>query len=199
MVTETTLNDLPEHYKLLFGRYDLTEVEVHDPGLERYMNLSPIAVPHVGGKFANKRFGKNEVNIVERFINNMMRTDSYTGKKSKAYRAVREAFAIIEERTEENPVQILIDALENSAPKEEITRLRFGGISVPKAVDSSCARRLDIALRNLSKGVIMATHKQKRSVAQCLAAELMSAAKNDPNNYAVRKKDESERVAASAR
>src|SRR5437773_6927810 len=134
----------------LFEKYDLNDVEVHDAGLAKYMNLSPIVIPHTGGRWANKPFGKAKANLVERLINNMMRTENYTGKKAKSYRVVRSAFEIIAQRTSKHPVQILVDAIEKAAPREEITRLRFGGISVPRAVDVAPSRRLDLALRNIA-------------------------------------------------
>ncbi len=185
--------------ELLFSKYDLSEVVIHDQGLARYINLTPVVVPHTGAKNANVMFGKRKVSIIERLINNMMRTEKYTGKKSKAYAVVRESFEILEKRTKSNPVQVLVDALEHAAPMEEITRLRYGGISVPKAVDIAPSRRLDLALRNICKGAVKASFKHKKSVAHCLADELMMAAKGDLNSFAVSRKDEKERVAASAR
>ena len=185
--------------ELLFSKYDLSEVVIHDQGLARYINLTPVVVPHTGAKNANVMFGKRKVSIIERLINNMMRTGKYTGKKSKAYAVVRESFEILEKRTKSNPVQVLVDALEHAAPMEEITRLRYGGISVPKAVDIAPSRRLDLALRNICKGAVKASFKHKKSVARCLADELMMAAKGDLNSFAVSRKDEKERVAASAR
>src|SRR5438132_4490709 len=88
------------------------------------MNLSPIVIPHTGGRWANKPFGKAKANLVERLINNMMRTENYTGKKSKAYRVVRTAFEIIEKRTQKNPVQILVDA--SRRPRRGRGSRRFG-------------------------------------------------------------------------
>ena len=139
------------------------------------------------------------MNIVERLVNNMMRTEDYTGKKTKTYKVVMETFNIIERKTKKNPVQIYIDALENTTPREEVTRLRYGGVSVPKAVDVSSARRLDIALRNICKGAVKATYKNSKSIETCLANELMLAAKGDMNSAAIAKKEEVERIAASAR
>src|SRR5207245_9084285 len=103
----------------------------------------PIVIPHTGGRWANKPFGKAKANLVERLINNMMRTENYTGKKSKSYRVVRSALEIIEKRTQQNPVQVLGGALEQAAPREERTRLPFGGNSVPDAVDVAHSRRRD--------------------------------------------------------
>ncbi len=184
---------------LLFGKYDLSEVTVNDGGLAKYIDLTPTNVPHSGGKHANKWFGKSRLSIVERLINNMMRTENYTGKKMKSYRAVSEAFDIIHERTKENPVQILVSAIENAAPREEVTRLQFGGISVPRAVDIAPQRRLDIALRNISKGVVRSTIKNRKSVANCIADELIQASRGEMNSFGVSKKEEVERVAQAAR
>ncbi len=76
--------------------------------------------------------------------------------------------------------------------------MKFGGISVPKSVDTAPSRRLDIALRNISVGTVKATHKNRRSVAECLANELIAGSKKDLQSFAVSKRDEVERVAKSA-
>ena len=96
-------------------------------------------------------------------------------------------------------MQVFIDALQNVAPKEETTRLRFGGISVPKAVDIAPQRRLDIAIRNICQGAVNATYKNKKSIEACLADELVKASKNDVASFAIAKKNDVERVAKSAR
>jgi len=184
---------------LVFGKYDTTEIVIADAGLAKYIGLSSTSVPHSGGKHANKWFGKSNISIVERLINNIMRTEKYTGKKMKAYKTVSDAFDIVAGKTKSNPVQVLVDALSNAAPREEVTRLQFGGISVPKAVDISPQRRLDIALRNLSTGVVTASQKNKKSIENCLADEIMLAAKADMTSFSVAKKEETERVAQSAR
>ena len=184
---------------LMFGKYDSTEVVVNDGGLAKYIDLTPTNVPHSGGKHANRWFGKSNLSIVERLINNIMRTEKYTGKKLKAYKAVEDAFAIVAQRTKQNPIQVLVQGLENAAPREEVTRLQFGGISVPKAVDVAPQRRLDIALRNLSSGVVAASSKNKKPISMCLAEEIILASKGDMTSYSVAKKEEIERVAQSAR
>lgn len=183
----------------VFGKYDTTEIVINDAGLAKYIDLNSTSVPHSGGKHANKWFGKSNLSIVERLINNIMRTEKYTGKKLKAYKAVSDAFDIIAAKTKKNPVQVLVEALENAAPREEVTRLQFGGISVPKAVDISPQRRLDIALRNVSSGVVAASAKNKKTIQDCLADEIMLAAKGDMTSFAIAKKEETERVAQSAR
>lgn len=184
---------------LLFGKYEMTGIGIRDGGLAKYIDLTPVSVPHTGGKHANRAFAKSKMSIVERLVNSMMRTEVYTGKKSKTIKVVRDAFEIVAAKTNKNPVQVLVEALENAAPREEITRLQFGGISVPKAVDISPARRLDIALRNIARGTVDASFKNKKSAEECLADELILASKGDMNSFSVAKKEELERVAQSAR
>lgn len=184
---------------LLFNKYDLSEVTVSDPGLVKYINLTPVYVPHSSGNHAKMNFGKTRVNIVERLVNQMMRTEHFTGKKVKAIRVVRETFDIIAKKTGKNPVQALVDALQHAAPREEVTTLQFGGISVPRAVDVSSSRRLDLALRFICQGAIAASHKSTKPIAQCLADEIMLASQGDMTSSAVAKRDEIERVAMSAR
>lgn len=194
---ERPVVDKPE--VLIFGKYGTTGIVIEDAGLAKYIDLESMMVPHSGGKHANMWFGKSKLSIVERLINNIMRTEKYTGKKLKAYKAVSDAFDIIAAKTKKNPVQVLVEALQNAAPREEVTRLQFGGISVPKAVDISPQRRLDIALRNLSSGVVAASAKNKKAIQDCLADEIMLAAKGDMTSFSVAKKEETERVAQSAR
>ena len=198
-VDERTAIKVSYAVKPLFGKYSFSGVVVPNPGLQRYINIEPVSIPHTGARHANRPFAKQHMNIVERLINGMMRTEHGTGQKAKMYRVVEEAFDIIERRTKENPIQVYIDALCNSAPKEEVTRLRYGGINVPKAVDVSASRRLDIALRNVCKGAVQSSHKSRKRLPQSLADEIILASKRDINSYAVGKKEELERIAASAR
>ena len=184
---------------LLFGKYDIRDVKVTDPGLKRYINLHPIMVAHSGGTKSNKNFGSADVSIIERLINSMMRTENYTGKKMKAHKVVMDAMEIINRKKGENPVQVLVRAIEKSGPTEETTQIRYGGISVPKAVDVSPSRRLSIALSNNSKGAVKASFKKKKDIASCLAQEIMNAANGDKSSFAVQRKEEMERMAQSAR
>ncbi|MEA3559397.1 MAG: 30S ribosomal protein S7, partial [Candidatus Thermoplasmatota archaeon] len=184
--------------ELVFGKFNSSDVVVEDPSLKAFINLEPALVPHSSARHANKAFYKPKISIVERLINSMMRTGRYTGKKTKSYKAVMVAFEIIEKRTKENPIQILVRAIENSAPREEVTRLKFGGISVPKSVDTAPSRRLDVALRNISVGTVKASHKNRKSIAQCLADELIAGSKRDLQSFGVSKRDEVERVSKSA-
>ena len=119
-----------------------------------------------------------------------MRTGPYTGKKQGAMKAFETALDNIAEKSGENPLQTFVDAICNGAPMEEITRIKFGAVSQPKAVDSSPSRRLDVALRNLAKGAQQGTHKSKRTLTSCIINELTKAASGDVTSFAVSKKEE---------
>lgn len=198
----------------LFNKYEYEGVSVHDPGLARYINLTPVVMPHTHGRHAKHQFGKRHVNVVERLTNKLMRggtgektsgkvirtNGSLQGKKSKAMKSVEKAFAKIAERTKKNPIQVLIDALQNAAPREDFTRVSFGGVSYQVAVDVSAQRRLDMALRNITLAAIMGSFDKKKTLADALADEIELAAKGDvTNSYAIKKRDETERMARSAR
>jgi small subunit ribosomal protein S7 len=197
----------------IFEKWNL-DVEIRDSGLKAYINLSPIILPHTGGRVEAVRFWKNKLTIVERLINKVMRSGAtrkkvgghfirrhggYTGKKSKAFKTVKDAFDIIHEKTQENPVQVLIRAIEHSAPREEVTTLTYGGVRYHQSVDVSPQRRLDIALKNIALGASEKTFKSKTTYAQALAEELMLASAADVKSFAVSKKEEIERIAKSAR
>ena len=197
----------------LFDKYDLSEVKVTDPTFANYISLAPISIPHTHGRHAKRQFGKKDVNIVERLVNKLMRggtgektsgkvirtKGALQGKKFKAMKIVEQAFDMIAKSTNANPVQVFIDALQNSAPREDTTRVEYGGVSYQVAVDVSASRRLDMALRNISLAAIMGAFDKKKSLSQALADEIMLAARDDINSYAIKKKDETERIARSAR
>ena len=182
---------------LLFGVWDVSEIEYSDPSTKRYMAVTPIA--HTMGRHASKQFQKSEISVVERLINRLMQTEENTGHKQKTTRIVRDALEIVHERTEENPVQVLVTAIQNAAPREETVRLKYGGISVPQAVDVAPQRRVDQALKFIAEGTQRGSYKSKTSAAEALARVIVGAAEYDMQSYAISQKEERERVAAAAR
>jgi small subunit ribosomal protein S7 len=192
---------------LLWGRWDTTRVKVEDPGLQTVISLKPMLVPLSGARHEHKKFGKTRINIVERLVNSMMHsgkkyaknTGRMGGKKQKSMNIVRAALVIIELKTGQNPVQQLVKAIENSAPNEDTTRLSYGGVVYHQSVDISPVRRVDLALRFISEGVRTAAFGSPRTVEGVLADEIIQAAAGDGNSYAVKKKNEQERVAMASR
>jgi len=186
-----------EHGVELFGRWSVTEIQYRDPSTRRYITVTPVA--HTMGRHADQQFEKSDISIVERLINRLMRNGANTGKKARALNVVRDAFDRIHDRTGENPVQVLVRAVENAAPREETVRLKYGGISVPKAVDTSPQRRVDQALKFIAEGVEQGAFKTPTSLEEALADQLLGAAEYDVETYAIAQKEEQERVAAAAR
>ncbi len=196
----------------LFGKYDY-KVEVIDPSLKRFVSLHPVEYPHSFARNANKQFAKAKVNIVERLANKLMRGGTgeklggkiirthgkLQGKKQKVLKVVEEAFDAVASKTKQNPLQLLIKAIENSAPREEITRVKFGGTAYQVAVDVASQRRLDLALRNLTLAAITVAFKNKTSMGEALANEIELASRNDANSYSIKKKNDIERMAKAAR
>jgi small subunit ribosomal protein S7 len=191
----------------LWNKWDLTEVAVNDPGLKTVLSLRPILVPWSGGRHEHKKFGKTRVNLVERLVNQLSHfgrkyaknTGRMGGKKMKSMSIVRAAFEIIQLRTGQNPVQVLVKAIENTAPNEDTTRMSYGGVVYHLSVDISPVRRVDLALRFISEGVREATFASPKSVEEVLADEITAAAGGDSASYAVKKRNEQERVAMASR
>ena len=183
----------------LFGKWPFGDIEIQDPGLKRYISLRPVYSPHTMGKHEHGRFRKAEVNIVERFVNNLMRPGRAAGKKERAVNVVRNAFEIINLRTGQNPIAVLAKAVENSAPCEDTTRLSYGGIVYHQAVDVAPQRRVDVAMRLLTEGARKASLYNPRTLEECIAEELILAAGRDVKSYAISKRNEIERVARSSR
>ena len=120
----------------LFRKWDLSEVEVSDPGLKNVISLRPTLVPTSMGRHEHNKFAKAEVNIVERLINGLMHfgkkyaknTGRMGGKKQKVTNIVKTTLQIIQLRTGMNPVAVLVKAVENASPNEDTTRIAYGGV-----------------------------------------------------------------------
>jgi small subunit ribosomal protein S7 len=153
------------------------------------------------------------MNIIERLANKLMRSGQgskkvagkfirgggNTGKKQKALKIVEKAFDIVEKRTKKNPVQVFVSAILNSGPREETTTIIYGGIRYHKAVDVSAQRRVDFALKYIALGAFATAFNSKKSIEECLADEIVWASNSDTKSYAVQRKEETERIAQSAR
>ncbi|MCK5234208.1 MAG: 30S ribosomal protein S7 [Candidatus Aenigmarchaeota archaeon] len=194
----------------LFDRWQTETVKVNDEGLVSYINLDPVIVPRSGGRHAKHQFYKSKVNIVERLINRLFvaghkgRKHKFTsgqnvGKTFGASKIVVDAFGIIEEKTKANPVEVLVRAIENSAPIEEVTTFRKGGMTSREGVVTSPQRRVDLALRHIAQGTYASSVKSRKSAASCLADEILLAYKGDMKSRAVSEKQRREKESQGAR
>ena len=192
---------------LLFRKWDTTEIEIKDLGLKTAISLKQIIMPLDFGRSALKRYNKGQVNIVERLANKLMHfgkkyaknTGRQGGKKHHSLNIVKTAFEIIHLKTGKNPVEVLVRAVENSAPNEDTTRIVYGGTVYHVSVDVAPLRRVDLALRFISDAIKEATFSNPKSIEEYIAEHLILAANNDPIAPSIKKKNELERVAQASR
>jgi small subunit ribosomal protein S7 len=193
-----------------YNRWDTKGIKVADMGLQKYIVLEPKIVPRTGARYAGNRFHKSKVFIVERLINKIMipghkgkkhfkSSFHITGKSHTAYDTAEKVFKIIEKRTKENPMKVLVKAVENAAPREQIITIEYGGARYPKAVECAPQRRIDIALRYMTQGAYHKSFNSKRSYTSCLAEEIIAAYQLSSNSLAISKKQEVERQADASR
>lgn len=196
----------------LFGRWSTAGIQVKDAGIKDYINLDPRLVPKVYSRFMAKRqFYKSKSSIVERLINHLfvvghkgkkhkLTSGRNVGKTGHAISAVIKGFEIIEGQTKINPVEVLVRAIENSAPLEEVISYQRGGIFVREAVVTAPQRRVDLALRHITQGTYKKSFASKKTAAQALADEIIAAYKKDSaGSYAVSEKNRREREATESR
>ncbi|WEL23790.1 30S ribosomal protein S7 [Candidatus Nanohalovita haloferacivicina] len=208
-MTDAATLDLDDELKT-FGRWDASEAEISDEGLVRYISLENILAPRSKGRHSEKQFYKADVPIAERLLNHMyvaghrgkkhyITSGRNIGKSEKLWTIIEDAFEQIEEETGENPFQVLVDAIENSAPVEEVVTYQRGGVRARKAVLVSPQRRVDLALRLLAQGSYENRLASSEDAVETLAQEIIKAANGADDVRAVREKERREREAEGAR
>ncbi|ODQ80082.1 hypothetical protein BABINDRAFT_161716 [Babjeviella inositovora NRRL Y-12698] len=184
----------------LFNKWTFQDISVKDIALTDYIQVSkPVFVSHTSGRYAAKKFRKAQCPIIERLTNSLMMNGRNNGKKLKAVRIVKHAMEIIHILTDANPLQVIVDAIVNCGPREDSTRIGSSGAVRRQAVDVSPLRRVNQAISLLTVGAREAAFRNIKTIAECLAEELINAAKGSATSYAIKKKDELERVAKSNR
>jgi len=188
---------------LVFGKWSVEDVQCADLSLKDYINFKGVShskyLPHTAGRYNKIRFRKAQCPIIERVINSLMMHGRNNGKKMLTMRIVRHSFEIIHLMTGENPVQVLVSAIMNGGPREDSTRIGRAGSVRRQACDVSPMRRVNQAIWLLCTGARNAAFRNTKTMAECLADELINASKGSSNSYAIKKKDELERVAKSNR
>jgi small subunit ribosomal protein S7 len=194
----------------IFDLYDISEIEVKDPGLKAVINIQPKLILKSHGRNVQSRFWQTKVNIVERVMNRLgvaghrgkkhkIMKGTSSGKYSKNMGIVLDAFKLVEKKTGKNPVEVLVRAIENSAPRDETTVIEYGGARYPQAVDVSPLRRVNLAIRWLVHGASDKAFNKKKTIAEALAEEIFLASENSGDSFSVRKRNEAEKQADSAR
>ena len=192
---------------LLFRKWDLSDIEIHDIGLKNAISLKKTIMPLTFGRSALKRFNKADVNIVERLANKIMHfgkkyaknTGRMGGKKAHSLNTVKATLEIIHLKTGKNPIEVLVRAVEHSAPNEDTTRIVYGGTVYHVSVDVAPIRRVDLALRFIADAIKESTFSNPKPIEEHMAEQLILASKNDSNAPSVKKKNELERIAQASR
>ena len=193
---------------LLFNKWDVRKIAVNDQGLQNVIFLIPsVAIPVTFGRHEHQRMKKADVHIVERLANKLMHfgkryaknTGRMGGKKARIYKTIEAALDILSLEAGKNPVELLVKAVENASPNEDTTRIVYGGVVYHVSVDVAPLRRVDLALRFIAEGVRESTYSSLQSIEEVLAREILLASGNDMSSYAIKKKNEQERIAMSSR
>lgn len=186
----------------LFGQWTYSDVECADLSVVDYIATTGKAqafTAHSAGRWQKKQFRKARCPVVERMVNSLMMHGRNNGKKCKAIRIVKDSLTIINLMTDKNPVQILVDAVRKGGPREDSTRIGASGVIRRQAVDVSPLRRINQAIYMITQGARASAFRSTKTIAECLADEIMNCAKESSNSYAIKKKDEIERVAKANR
>jgi len=190
----------------LFGKWSYENVQCSEHSLVEYLSVrnvkSQVYTPYTAGKYQKKRFQKVSCPITERFTNMLMvGNHRQNGKKQQAVRIFRQTLEIIHLLTGQNPLEVLFEAIVQSGAREDSTRMGSGGTVRRQAVDVSPLRRINQAIYLLCKGSREAAFRSFKSMSETLADEIINASKGvgQSNSFAVKKKDEIERVAKGNR
>ena len=124
--------------------------------------------------------------MVTRLINNIM----LDGKKGVAQKIVYDAFAEVQEKTGNDPLEMFEKALENIMPSLEVKARRVGGSTYQVPVEVRAARRETRGLRWLTT---YSRARSERTMSERLAREIMDAVNGTGN--AVKKREDTHKMA----
>ncbi|KAB2046340.1 hypothetical protein ES319_D01G226600v1 [Gossypium barbadense] len=178
--------------------WSFQDLEIGDISLSDYIGVHASKhatyVPHTAGRYLVKRFRKAQCPIVKRLAHSLMMHGRNNGKKLIAVRIIKHAMEIVYLLTDQNPIQVIADAIVNSGPREDATSIGSAGVVRRQAVDISPLRPVNEAIYLITTGARESAFRNIKSIAGCLADELIKAAKGSSNSYNI-KNDEIERVA----
>ena len=98
------------------------------------------------------------------------------GKKGTAEKILYDAFKIIEEKTNEKPIDVFEKAMENIKPALEVKSRRVGGSNVQVPLEVRTERQQTLALRWL---VNYARLRNGRGMAENIAYEIIDASNGE--------------------
>jgi small subunit ribosomal protein S7 len=133
---------------------------------------------------------KHDSVLVTKFINYIMRR----GKRSVGERIIYSAVDLLAERTGQDGVAVLKQAINNVKPNLEVKSRRVGGATYQVPVEIKPERKTALALRWV---IGFAKARPEHTMEERLAAELLAASKNE--GAAIKKRDDTHRMAEANR
>jgi small subunit ribosomal protein S7 len=124
--------------------------------------------------------------LVQKLVNCVMEK----GKKSVAQGIVYDAFEMVKQRGNDDPLKIFKKAVENVKPSLEVKTRRVGGANYQVPVEVNRNRQTSLSLRWI---IGYARERSEKSMVEKLAAELLDAAGN--RGGAIKKRDDTHRMA----
>ncbi|MFO7870314.1 MAG: 30S ribosomal protein S7 [Kiritimatiellia bacterium] len=112
------------------------------------------------------------------------------GRKTTAEKVVYGALDRIREKTGEDPLEVMVKAVDNIKPRVEVKSKRVGGATYQVPVEVSRQRQLALALRWLAA---FSNARRNVPMVDALAAEVMEAYRNQGN--AIKKRDDTHKMA----
>ena len=186
----------------LFGKWSYNDLKV-DVTCDNYIDVrttkSRVFLPHTAGRYQRMPFKKATCPLIERIIGALSFHGRNTGKKVKAMRIMRQTLELIELQTGENPIQIVINAIQNGGAREDSQRLGTSGVAKRIAVDVSTFRRINQSIYFITKHAREKCFKNIKNVAETLADEFIKCAKNESTCPTLMKKQNIELNAKSNR
>jgi len=165
----------------LFGKWSYVDLKIDDKSLEGYITFQPLKsqvfFPHTAGRYQQRAFRKVSCPFVERLVNSLMMHGRNTGKKLMAIKIVKQALEIVSLMTGENPLQVLVKAIENGGVREDSTRIQVGGVIKRQAVDVAPLRRVNQSIYMMCFGARESSFRKIKTISECLAEEIMNCAK----------------------
>ncbi|NLE66674.1 MAG: 30S ribosomal protein S7 [Lentisphaerae bacterium] len=112
------------------------------------------------------------------------------GKKATAEKIIYGTLEQIKAQTNEDPLEVMIRAIDNIKPKVEVKSRRVGGATYQVPVEVSQERQVALALRWL---ITYSRARKGQPMVRALSGELMDAYKNQGN--AIKKRDDTHKMA----
>ena len=119
--------------------------------------------------------------LVQKLVNCVM----FQGKKSVAQNIVYDAFELIKQRANDDPLKVFKKAVDNVKPALEVKSRRVGGANYQVPVEVNRNRQTSLSLRWI---IGYARERGEKSMVERLAAELLDAANN--RGGAIKKRDD---------